>query len=64
MRQLRGPVRAEHSRTAVARRAEQLVAVYVVHGSRDRPRIVAALEARDDADSHGVARMMREREMG
>jgi transcriptional regulator len=28
----------------------------------DRPRIIAALEARDDADSHGVARMMRERE--
>jgi len=28
----------------------------------DRPRIVAALEARDDADSHGVARLMRERE--
>jgi hypothetical protein len=27
----------------------------------DRPRIVAALEARDDADSHGVARLMRER---
>jgi transcriptional regulator len=28
----------------------------------DRPRIVAALEARDDPDSHGVARLMRERE--
>lgn len=28
----------------------------------DRPRIVAALEARDDADSHGVAELMRERE--
>ncbi|HZK89575.1 MAG TPA: FMN-binding negative transcriptional regulator [Stellaceae bacterium] len=28
----------------------------------DAPRIVAALEARDDADSHGVARLMRERE--
>jgi transcriptional regulator len=28
----------------------------------DRPRIIAALEARDDADSHGVARLMRERE--
>jgi transcriptional regulator len=28
----------------------------------DRPRIVAALEARDDADSHGVARLMKERE--
>jgi transcriptional regulator len=28
----------------------------------DRPRIAAALEARDDADSHGVARLMRERE--
>ncbi|HZT89895.1 MAG TPA: FMN-binding negative transcriptional regulator [Stellaceae bacterium] len=28
----------------------------------DRPRIVAALEARADADSHGVARLMRERE--
>jgi transcriptional regulator len=28
----------------------------------DRPSIVAALEARDDADSHGVARLMRERE--
>ncbi len=27
----------------------------------DRPRIVAALEARDDADSHGVARLMKER---
>ncbi|HXP03556.1 MAG TPA: FMN-binding negative transcriptional regulator [Stellaceae bacterium] len=28
----------------------------------DRPRIIAALEARDDTDSHGVARLMRERE--
>jgi transcriptional regulator len=28
----------------------------------DRPRIIAALEARDDADSHGVARLMRDRE--
>lgn len=28
----------------------------------DRPRIAAALEARDDADSHGVAQLMRERE--
>jgi transcriptional regulator len=28
----------------------------------DRPRIIAALEHRDDADSHGVARLMRERE--
>jgi transcriptional regulator len=28
----------------------------------DRPRIVAELEARDDTDSHGVARLMRERE--
>jgi len=28
----------------------------------DRPRIVGALEARDDADSHGVARLMRERD--
>jgi transcriptional regulator len=28
----------------------------------DRPRIIAALDARDDADSHGVARLMRERE--
>jgi transcriptional regulator len=28
----------------------------------DRPRIIAALEARDDGDSHGVARLMRERE--
>jgi transcriptional regulator len=28
----------------------------------DRPRIIAALEARDDADSRGVARLMRERE--
>ena len=28
----------------------------------DPPRIIAALEARDDADSHGVARLMRERE--
>jgi transcriptional regulator len=27
----------------------------------DRPRIIAALEARDDADSTGVARLMRER---
>jgi transcriptional regulator len=30
----------------------------------DRPRIIAALEARDDADSHGVARLMRDREAG
>jgi transcriptional regulator len=30
----------------------------------DRPRIIAALEARDDADSHGVARLMRDRENG
>ncbi|HXO03850.1 MAG TPA: FMN-binding negative transcriptional regulator [Stellaceae bacterium] len=30
----------------------------------DRPRIIAALEARDDADSHGVARLMKEREKG
>jgi len=28
----------------------------------DRPRIIAALERRDDADSHAVARLMRERE--
>jgi transcriptional regulator len=28
----------------------------------DRPRIIAQLEARDDADSHGVARLMRDRE--
>jgi len=28
----------------------------------DRPRIVAQLEARDDSDSHGVARLMKERE--
>jgi transcriptional regulator len=28
----------------------------------DRPRIIAELEARDDADSRGVARLMRERE--
>jgi transcriptional regulator len=28
----------------------------------DRPRIIAALEARDDPDSHGVAGLMRERE--
>jgi transcriptional regulator len=28
----------------------------------DRPRIIAALEARDDADSHKLARLMRERE--
>jgi transcriptional regulator len=28
----------------------------------DRPRIIAALDARDDADSHGVAALMRERE--
>jgi len=28
----------------------------------DRPRIIAALDARDDADSHGVARLMRDRE--
>jgi transcriptional regulator len=30
----------------------------------DRPRIVAALEARDDPDSRGVARLMKEREPG
>ena len=30
----------------------------------DRPRIAAALAARDDADSQGVARLMREREPG
>ncbi|MBV9826435.1 MAG: FMN-binding negative transcriptional regulator [Alphaproteobacteria bacterium] len=30
----------------------------------DRPRIIAALEAREDADSHDVARLMREREPG
>jgi transcriptional regulator len=30
----------------------------------DRPRIIAAVEARDDADSQGVARLMRERETG
>ena len=30
----------------------------------DRPRIAAALEARDDSDSQGVARLMREREPG
>jgi len=28
----------------------------------DRPRIISALEARDDADSHAVARLMREQE--
>jgi transcriptional regulator len=28
----------------------------------DRPRIIAALERRDDADSHAVAQLMRERE--
>jgi len=28
----------------------------------DRPHIIDALEAREDADSHGVARLMRERE--
>jgi len=28
----------------------------------DRPQIVAALEQRDDADSHGVAKLMRERQ--
>jgi transcriptional regulator len=28
----------------------------------DRPRIIAALEARDDAESDGVAKLMRERE--
>jgi transcriptional regulator len=28
----------------------------------DRPRIIAALDARDDADSHGVAALMRQRE--
>ena len=32
--------------------------------AEDRPRIIAALEARDDADSRGVARLMRERETG
>jgi transcriptional regulator len=30
----------------------------------DRPRIIAALDARFDADSHGVAQLMREREAG
>jgi transcriptional regulator len=30
----------------------------------DRPRITAALDARDDADSHAVAQLMRERETG
>lgn len=30
----------------------------------DRPRIVAALEAREDSDALGVARLMRERETG
>jgi transcriptional regulator len=29
----------------------------------DRPRIIAALERRNDADSRGVARLMREREL-
>jgi transcriptional regulator len=28
----------------------------------DRPRVVAALEARSDADARAVARLMRERE--
>jgi transcriptional regulator len=28
----------------------------------DRPRIIAALEGRKDADSHAVAHLMRERE--
>jgi transcriptional regulator len=28
----------------------------------DKPRIIAALDARDDDDSHGVARLMRERD--
>jgi transcriptional regulator len=28
----------------------------------DKPRIIAALEARDDPESHGVAQLMRERE--
>ena len=28
----------------------------------DRPRIIAALDARDDPESHGVARLMRDRE--
>ncbi|HVC50660.1 MAG TPA: FMN-binding negative transcriptional regulator [Stellaceae bacterium] len=28
----------------------------------DRPRIIAALEARDDGDSHALARLMRDRE--
>jgi transcriptional regulator len=28
----------------------------------DRPRVMAALERRSDADSHAVARLMRERE--
>jgi transcriptional regulator len=30
----------------------------------DRPRIIAALDRRDDSDSHAVAQLMREREMG
>jgi transcriptional regulator len=30
----------------------------------DRPRIIAALERRQDADSHGVAQLMRKREPG
>ena len=30
--------------------------------TEDRPRIIAALEARDDTDSHGIAELMRERE--
>jgi transcriptional regulator len=30
----------------------------------DRPRIIAKLEAREDSDSHGVARLMKERETG
>ena len=30
----------------------------------DRPRIIAALERRDDPDSRAVARLMRERQRG
>jgi transcriptional regulator len=30
----------------------------------DKPRITAALEARGDADSHGVARLMKEQQAG
>jgi transcriptional regulator len=30
----------------------------------DRPRIIAALDRRDDADSHALAQLMRERETG